>query len=478
MKPGLTLCCVASLLICVTARAQGDDSEQSGDERTDTETERQESDAPTAPATEGLPAARREVPDYDGRPPPGPPPEEAALFVPRALLAPLHFVFEYLVRRPLAWLFTTAEREHWDFIQLIPFAQVSPSWGIAPTALFDFGLTPSVGALLWANDVVLPHNQLLVHAAFGGDDFLRGTVADRQLLNTQTAIEVNAQAWQRPDQFFLGLGPIAQSAYTARYGQRRVGVDVGVRVQPWRASHFLVSMGAAGNELYDTDYLASGQRTMTDAVAHGWFPGVNGLPAGWPGYSVYRQRVEGSIDSRQLEPDATGGVRVEAHLEHAFDLADPLDRRWLLWGGGIGAFIDIDRGRTIGLFTMASLASRLGSRDIPFTELPDLGANLRMPGFLPGWIRGESAVLSVLEYRYPIGVSLGGFVTASVGNAFRSMFDGFTPGLLRMGFGIGIRSLGDPGQAFTLTLGIGTETFDEGLGVTTFRIVAGTLRGF
>lgn len=476
MKAVLAACLLAAMSIPFTASAD------EGDDRDEADVRHAEPNLdPVAP---GLPeGSRRDVPDYDGRADPEATPEEIAIWVPRVILAPVRFVLEYFVREPLRWLLTTAERERWDAIQLLPFAQLRPTWGIAPTILFDFGFSPSVGMFLWVNDVVIPHNELNVHVAFGGFGWLHASLTDRQYLNHHTVLELSGRAWQRPDQLFYGLGPSADSAYTSRFGQQRLDLDLAVRVRPWRASRIRISAGVAANAFYDTDYLNQGEppeRTLTDAVDAGWFPEMNGnLPAGWPGYTAYRVRVEAALDTRQRDPESGGGgARVEAYVEHGVDFAQPVEGRWLLWGGGAGVYLDVDRGRTLGLYTLASLASPLGSMQVPFTELPDFGANLRMPGFMPGFVRGESALLSVLEYRYPVGPLFDGFVSVGVGNAFRSMFEDFAPGLLRMGFGFGFRTVGDPDQAFTMTAGLGTETFDAGTSITSVRLVLGTLRGF
>jgi hypothetical protein len=62
---------------------------------------------------------KREVPDYDGRGNPDAKPSDA-LWIPRVLLAPLYFVHEYVVRRPVGALVKTAERDHWvDLVERV-----------------------------------------------------------------------------------------------------------------------------------------------------------------------------------------------------------------------------------------------------------------------------------------------------------------------------------------------------------------------
>ena len=63
---------------------------------------------PIPPPPPGGESPKRAVPDYSGR---GEEPTTAgdvALWIPRVILSPLYFVSEYIIRRPLGWLITTA----------------------------------------------------------------------------------------------------------------------------------------------------------------------------------------------------------------------------------------------------------------------------------------------------------------------------------------------------------------------------------
>jgi hypothetical protein len=53
---------------------------------------------------------KRDAPDYAGRPAPPPTPGEVLLWVPRVVFFPVYFTSEYLIRRPLGFLVTEAER--------------------------------------------------------------------------------------------------------------------------------------------------------------------------------------------------------------------------------------------------------------------------------------------------------------------------------------------------------------------------------
>ena len=74
------------------------------------------------------------------------------LWIPRIALSPLYVVNEYVLRRPLGEFVTVAERRHWvnAISDLFTFGP-NGKYMIVPTALFDFGLLPSVG-LYFAGD--------------------------------------------------------------------------------------------------------------------------------------------------------------------------------------------------------------------------------------------------------------------------------------------------------------------------------------
>lgn len=422
--------------------------------------------------------APRELPDYDGRSEPGMSPEDAILWIPRVILWPIYAILDYVVRRPLGFILTTGERERWDALQFPPISETEPDWGLVPTIFVDFGFQPSGGLYLWTEDVLVPRNQMRFQIGFGGIDWLRGNVVDRYSFDERgdTIFEATLDAWMRPDRLFLGIGGDARSDRVSRYGRRQIDGTLAFRFRPWRSSFLRISTGVSANEFYDGSYVdrSDGQVPISEAFAQGWFE----RPPGWDGYVAYWQRVEGAIDTRQPRPVEGSGVRLEAHLEQGFDAMRVLDRRWLLYGGGVGAFWEVDAGRTLGLWLVTGFATALGPEAVPFTELPDLGGRGRMTAFRQGWLIGESVIAASLEYRYPIWVSVDGFVNVSAGNAFGPHLQDFDVEKLRMSFALGLRTVGDPDQSFTLQIGVGTDTFSNGTEPAILRVTAGMQEGF
>ena len=120
----------------------------------------------------------------------------------------------------------------------------------------------------------------------------------------------------------------------------------------------------------------------------------------------------------------------------------------------------------------------IGTRAVPFTELVSLGGDdAPMPGFWVGRLIDRSAAVATLRYRWPIGPWLDGSMQAAVGNVFGEHLDDFQTRLLRFSGALGLESDSSPDSNFQFLIGFGTETFDHGGQVDSFRLAFGTSRG-
>ncbi len=445
-----------------------DASEDTAAARTSAQPARQPGEPPSIP--------RRAIPDYDNRPEPGPSAEEIALWIPRVLFFPVHVIFEYVLRQPIGWLMTTAERERWTVLLVDFFTWNDRSAGLVPTAFFDFGFQPSAGLYFWWNDLGAPGNQLRTTVAFGGVDWLRATVSDRVQTSRETELAFTVDAWRRPDYIFSGFGWDSQIDQRSRYFHNYVDGNVAFRFRPWRESEISFAAGVRWNDFASNGYaFASSDPPLASAVSQGWYA----LPPGFDGYTAYQQRLRVVIDSREERPAPGHGVRVEGFVDQGFDLQEPTDRRWMRYGGLLGGFVDVGSNRVLALWGLVRLADPLGSAPVPFVEQIGLGGEpLLMAGFLRGSLRGRSAAVMTLEYRYPIWVFLDGSLHFSVGNVFDEHFVDFDVERLRMSFGIGFRSIGDRDQSFNVMLAFGSEPFVDGANVDSVRIVIGSQQGF
>lgn len=419
----------------------------------------------------------REVPDYDGLPEPGPDAGEVLLWIPRVLFAPITLVLDYGLRRPLGWLATTAEREGWPTLLLDALTWNERRSGIVPSFLLAYGLQPTGGLRLFSNDDIAPGHSLDASISYGGNDFVQGAASYTvRTSGDRVRGTVGGTGARRPDLVFSGIGWDAD-AVQYRYRSTWYAADAELAIDFWRESRLVVRAGIDGHE-YDADGYAalSDSPSLEDAIQSGRFEVPYGLAGG---YVAYRQRLELAIDSRELEPAPGHGVRIEGHGELAVDPGDPSARRWVRWGAAAGAFVDLGHHRVIGVWGLAHFADPIGSAPLPFEELVALGQDaLLMQGFLRGQLRGRSGVATTLEYVYPIWTRLDGRLHVSVGNVFGEHLEDFAFERLRVSFGIGIATAGDPDSALHFALAAGTAPFVEGATIDSVQLLVGTRRGF
>lgn len=342
-----------------------------------------------------------------------------------------------------------------------------------PTAVIDFGFRASAGVYFFYDDLGAKGNDLRVHAATGGTDWLRLTVADRIAYGEDSYVKFRAEGWTRPDWAFFGLGPESVEANRSRYVAK--SLEGGF-------SFYTMFKGASSFEAYsDVKGVGFGDGTCCDDPTLRTRVAMGQLelpPAFETGYTAYRLGMRLAFDSRRPRPEPGSGVRLELSGEHAFDLEDA-KRRWLRYGAALGGFLDITgQNRVVSLSASVHFADPLGERDVPFTELATLGGGALMRGFVEGRMIGRSAAVATLEYRYPIWAFLDGTLQAAVGNVFGEHLSGFDPELLRLSFVAGVRTSIERDHSFDLLVGSGTETFKQGAGLHDVRFLFGATRGF
>ncbi|WP_437479187.1 BamA/TamA family outer membrane protein [Sorangium sp. So ce1014] len=429
--------------------------------------------SPAAAPREQAPSAKRALPDYDGRPDEGASAGDALLWVPRVAFFPAYLVSEYLVRRPLGYLTVAAEQGEWieELKDIFTFGP-NDTIGIVPTALLDFGFRESVGVYIFYDDLFFPGNELRVHAATGGDDWLRLTIADRIPLDGRAHVKLRGEADARPDWLFAGIGPRSVGRDWARYSARSVEGSATVHVG-FDAFSFVEAY--TGAKTVDFDDICCGP-TVGWRVANGRYP----LPPSFDtGYTAYRIGAQAALDSRRPRPERGHGVRLELSGEHAADLERPLQSRWLRYGGTLGGFVDLTgHDRIVSLALSAAFADPLGPAEVPFTELVELGGGAPMHGFREGRLRGRSAAAATLEYRYPVWAFVDGTVQVAAGNVFSEHLRDFDLDLLRMSFVLGLRTSDSRDHSFDFLIGSATETFEQGASLQELRLMIGASHGF
>jgi hypothetical protein len=431
--------------------------------------------APPPPPAQAPPqqSPKRALPDYDGRE------EETTagdvlLWVPRVVFYPAYLVSEYLIRTPLGALTIAVEQNDViDELKSIFTFGPNNNIGVVPTALIDFGFRPSVGVYFFHDDMGMPDNDLRVHAATGGSDWLRLTIADRIPIDERSHVKLRAEGWTREDWVYAGIGPRTLEAGTARYQASSVEPSVLFHLDLGDGDLFEAYGGVKTVRFGDSH---DEDPTVREQVRAGLYP----LPPSFAtGYTAYRQGLELALDSRDPRPAPGSGVRMELAGEHAFNLQHPERSRWIRYGATFGGFIDLTgQNRVVGLNLSTTFVDPLGDDEVPFTELVALGGEEPMRGFRAGRLRGESAIAATLEYRYPIWAFLDGSAQVALGNVFSDHLSDFDFDLLRFSFTFGVRTVGSRDHSFDILIGSATETFEQGAALQSIRFLFGATRGF
>jgi len=426
------------------------------------------------PAIAAEPPKKREVPNYDGR---GDEPTtggDVALWVPRIALAPLYLTSEFVVRRPLGALVRWAEKSNLPkaLYDLFTFGPDHGA-GFAPIGFLDFGFNPSVGLYVFWNDAFAKGNDLRLHATTWGEDWLAGVVTDRVHLDETRSVAFRFAGLKRPDFRFHGIGPDATDADRSRYGQDSLDGRVSFDMRLWRTSRIETMVGLASHAFYD------GRFGDDSGIFRAAARGLYALPPGFlGGYTAQYSGIRAALDTRAPGQASGTGLRVELEGGQGSDLRRATSG-WVRYGAGVGAFLDLnDKGRVLSANVTTQFVDPLGREPVPFTELVTVGGDAPMRGFLPGRLIGRSSAVATFRYRWPIWIGLDGALEASFGNVFDERLKGLSVEKLRFSTAIGIETVGSPDSAFQLLAGVGTETFEQGAKVDSFRLVIGTNRGF
>jgi hypothetical protein len=415
------------------------------------------------------------MPDYDTRGRAPDPPEESILWVPRMVLAPLYITSEYIVRRPLGYLITTAETQGWPsaIIEFFTFDK-EHTVGVVPTAFFDFGFHPTAGVYFFWDKAIWDNNSFRFSASAGGRSWTSIKVSDRVKLAPGALLSVEGSWIRRPDWVFHGIGANTLESDRSRYAADTV--DVGPKLFWEVVPEFRIkaNVGFKSSALSDGNY--GHDPSVLDSVVNGTFP----LPTAFgTRYTAIHDRLEAAFDTRDRRPASQSGLRISAFGEHGSVVGTTPAYAWIKYGGTIGGFWDfLRRERVVSLVLTAEFADPIKENAIPFPEQVVFGGLGALAGFRPGRLVGRSGAAAVLSYEWPIWVWLDGTMHFAVGNVFDEHLKDFDPKLLRFSSSIGMRTNSGPDHQLEVLLGMGTETFAHGGDITSFRFVIGGTNGF
>ncbi|MEO7730112.1 MAG: hypothetical protein ABIY55_04005 [Kofleriaceae bacterium] len=415
---------------------------------------------------------KREVPDYDGRGNPDADAGSWALWIPRVALAPLYLTNELVLRRPIGALMTVAEHDRWadTFVNLFTFGEGGRNV-LFPTALFDFGLLPSVGFYYAAKDQFATGNELRVHAATWGKKWINATAADRYKIDAADSAQARLELKRSEDNLFFGIGPDVKSDARSRYGLERFEGSVSYRRR--LPSGFQLDVETGVHRYTFIEGSCCDDPSLDDLLAH---HEVMAPPGYRETYVSGFGRAELTLETRRPQPEPGGGMFLHVLAKPSFELGEA--RSWLRYGGAAGAAVDLTGHRRTLRFQLGlDFVDAMSGETIPFIEYPMLGGE-QMPGFVTGWMTDRSTAAAQLGYTWPIWLGLEAQTRFTVGNAFGSHLDGFALRRLRMSGDFGFTTGSGYDQGFEVLVGVGTETFEQGAGITSVRVTVGSRRGF
>lgn len=446
--------------------------------------------AGSAPGARG-PDDRRDPPDYDGRPEPTTA-GDVVLWVPRVVLFPLYVVSEYVVRRPLGWLVSTAERERWPALFIDFFTFGDRQGGVVPTGMIDLGMRVTVGVYAFWNDFVASGNDLRLRATYGGAGAWQLRLADRLTLGT-AQLTLTGSYEARPDNIFLGIGPDQPDDTRSRYTSSTSRLDLSYRA-PWvRSSYARVTAELRQVEL-DGSPTCCDEPSVNDQVALGVFdspPGMNQVYdlAGQVAEVVFDSRVprfpsDLELGSDYVAPPGTGvrlalRARAAELLDQTLATGDELAGAWVNYGASLGGHYDITGlQRSVSATVVFDFVDPIGSGQVPLTELVSLGGERPLRGFLANQFVDRSGTALRLEYRWPVAVWLDGSLLYEAGSVFGGGLSGFDFGKFRNSYGFGLVAIGAQDHPFQALVALGTKSWEDGGGYDSFRFVFGTTAGF
>jgi hypothetical protein len=414
---------------------------------------------------------KRPVPDYDGRGNPDADAESWALWIPRILLSPLYVASEYVVRRPLGAFISYAERDRWsDSLSRVAPAEDRGNH-VTPTGRFDLGVLPHVGLSYARVGLLDDANVLEVHGATWGRRWLDAWVADRYAIDDHDTVQLRFELQRTQDNLFVGLGPDATRATLSRYGLARVEGSAGFGRRLLHGSRLDAEVGV--HRIGFVDGACCGDPSLDERIAR---LEVMAPPGYRDDYTAGYARLELTLDGRRPRPEPGSGFYVHAEGAPSVNLHG--QRSWIQYGGVVGGALDLTgHRRTLRLELALDFVDAIAGDAIPFTEYPTLGGEL-MPGFVAGWLTGRSGAAAQLAYSWPVWLGVDAEARLAIGNAFGAHLDGFSPGALRLSGDVGVTTSTARDQGLELLVGVGSETFDQGAGVTSLRVLLGSRRGF
>jgi hypothetical protein len=152
---------------------------------------------------------------------------------------------------------------------------------------------------------------------------------------------------------------------------------------------------------------------------------------------------------------------------------------WVHYGASLGGHLDVTgQQRSIGATVIVDFVDPIGGGEVPISDYVSLGGERPLRGFLANEFVDRSAAVLRLEYRWPVAVWLDGSLQYEAGNVFGKGLSGFELGDFRSSYSLGLATIGAQDHNFQALIALGTQSYDDGADIDSFRLVLGTTAGF
>ncbi len=316
--------------------------------------------------------------------------------------------------------------------------------GIVPVGQFSSGLGGRYGARFFHRDLLGHGERVSTRATFGfeGERLVRIRLDTGRLLGRRLGLSLVSEYWLGRNTRFFGIGngdlrlPEDPSPNRARIDALSDDAAVATRVKQQIQTYELgLRVGVTDNARVRVTTAVDarqflrrpeGDRDPQDIAAiydRGSLVGFD------RGLLASRSALEFTYDSLHKTHDwvsdampSTGWfVHTEGGYTRGIGRTDPSN--FFDWEADVQRLFDVYRGDRV-IVLRARLAGVTGDLDdLPFVRLPELGGANHLRGYQRFRFRDRLSALGVVEYRYPIGEVMSGYLFFDTGRVFRSAED-------------------------------------------------------
>lgn len=314
------------------------------------------------------------------------------------------------VTRPIGWTVLYLERNFPDLFEPKPRRR-----GVLP--LFELGgpVGATAGAALYDNHLFGTNQRGRLEGMIGARDFFEVEARYElpRLLGAGTRLNLEGNFFSEPrDRFYLGGGESDREADAVRFAREQIDAMARLQYRPQDKS-----FGGALDLLYEHVEARppednEGQRLI-----------------GRPGFTttdLLTPRVELGLDFTKGQPRTYSGTALTLQLDYTHDLNG--DRfRYGRYAASIQQYIPVfvfPRTRRLALRAhVEQVHPMFGGDAVPFYQLPRLGGQRSLRGYVSDRFRDDGALLFTAEYRYPIWSRMDAVFFVDTGQVFDTFKD-------------------------------------------------------